>query len=188
MLRRKMLTMIDNPIVMETHGRAGKIYQHCYAHLKRGVVIEKDPTKADILGKQRPTWAVYQADCVVSVREGLGSHLNVNVLDLDPYGESWPVLNAFFESKRQFPKILAIVVNDGLRQKIQLGGAWNVKSLRNIVTRYGNNLYHQYLDICQLMLQEKAATVGYSLSRFAGYYCGGSDNMTHFLAILEQPA
>ena len=36
----------------------------------------------------------------------------------------------------------------------------------------------------ELVLKEKAALAGYSLSRFAGYYCGHGQPMTHYLALL----
>jgi len=36
------------------------------------------------------------------------------------------------------------------------------------------------------MLKEKAGQVGYTLTRFAGYYCGFKKIMTHYLGVLER--
>jgi hypothetical protein len=150
-----------------------------------GVVIEKKPECAEFLARQRPTWAVYEADCVSALRAGVGSHLRVNFVDVDPYGESWPTLDALFESEREWPPVLALAVNDGLRQILKMTGGWNVKSMQALVVRHGNEyLENHYLDACRELVQEKAALVGYTLRRWAGYYCGQFDNMTHYGAVL----
>jgi hypothetical protein len=105
---------------------------------------------------------VYEADCLPTIAAGVGSHLPVNFLDLDPYGEPWPVLDAFLESERPKPERLVLVVNDGLRQKCKVNTGWEVKSLRSVVDRLGNTvLYERYLDICKDLVKEKAAKAGY---------------------------
>lgn len=129
MLRRKALEFVSDPVVMETHGGAGKLYEACYPHVEQGIVFEKDDTKLAILGRQRPTWAVYGATCETAISGGAGAHLPVNILDVDPYGNPWPVIGAFFESDRPRPELMAVVVNDGLRQKVKQGGSWDVGSL-----------------------------------------------------------
>ena len=185
-LRTKALAWIDSPVVMETHGGYGKLFDACYAHVERGIVFEKDERKADFLAEQRPTWAVYQADCVNALSEGAGAHLLVNVLDLDPYGEPWPVLDAWFASDRPRAAHLLVVVNDGLRQKIRLGGAWSVHSLADAVRQFGNNLHGVYLEVARYLMESKAAQAGYTLDRFVGYYCGFQDQMTHYAGLLVQ--
>ena len=90
----------------------------CYSHLDRGIVFEKNEAKAGLLGRQRPTWAVYEADSEYAISQGVGADLPVNFLDLDPYGQPWGTLEAFFSSDREFPDSIAVVVNDGLRQKL----------------------------------------------------------------------
>src|SRR5260370_10243003 len=108
------------PIIMETHGGFGQIFERCYAGFKSGIVFETDSRKTAVLGLQRPTWSVYESDCVAAIAEGAGAHLLVNFLDLDPYGEPWPVLDAFFSSNRPWPARLVVVANHGLRQKLQM--------------------------------------------------------------------
>ena len=110
-LRKQALRELDAPVVMETHGGWGKLSANCYASFP-GVVFEQLPEKAAFLARQRPNWAVYEADCVRAIREGAGNHLDVNFLDLDPYGEPWPVLDAFLESDRRLPARLVIVWSD----------------------------------------------------------------------------
>lgn len=185
-IRKEMLKHLEAPIVMETHGGYGELFKACYQNVPSGVVFEKDARKVDRLGLQRPTWAVYEADCIEAIGAGCGNHLEVNVLDVDPYGDPWPVIEAFFSSDRAFPARCFVVVNDGLRQKIKLNCAWHVGSLQGVVGKYGNNLYAVYLDVCRELMQEKAAKAGYNLSRFAGYYCGAAKMMTHYLAELKK--
>lgn len=186
-LRRNLLREIERPVILETHGGWGAVYARCYMGVEQGVVCEKDPDKAAALARQRPTWAVYECDCVSALGAGAGSHLPVNFVDIDPYGEPWPVLDAFLNSDRELPDVLALAVNDGLRQKVAMNGGWDVESLTGIVSRYGAaNTYDHYLDICRELVEEKAGQKGYSLARWAGYYCGANDQMTHYAAILTR--
>jgi len=178
--------MTEPPIIMETHGGIGHLYKACYSQFEQGIVFEKDARKADILALQRPTWMVYETDCVMAIREGAGKELKINFVDFDPYGEPWPVIDAFLESERPKPNRLFFVVNDGLRQMVKATGGWNVNSLQEIVSEYGNGLYDIYLEVCEELLKRKAAKAGYALSRFWGYYCGYAKQMTHYLAILEK--
>jgi len=174
--------MSEPPVILETHGGIGRLWAACYAGVEAGVVFEKDEDMAAHLARQRPTWAVYEADCVGALVGGAGAHLTVNVLDLDPWGEPWPAIQAFFESDRPRAARLWVVVNDGLRDCIKTGRAWRVESLQGMVQRYGNDLFARYLDVCRELLTQKAAQAGYSLDRFAGYHCGAGGIITHYLA------
>lgn len=187
LLRGNLLSEIKAPVVMETHGGYGGVWAKCYFSLPDGVVMEKDPQKAEALSKQRPSWAVYECDCEQALRDGAGAHLPVNFLDIDPYGDPWHVIDAFFSSERTFPSTLAIAVNDGLRQKVKINGGWDVQSLQSAVSRYGAaNTYKNYLEICRKLIQEKAGNRGYTLTRWAGYYCGYEGQMTHYAAVLNR--
>jgi len=188
-LRRNALKEIELPVVMETHGGYGAIFANCYFGIVDGVAFESKPDKAAALAKQRPTWAVYESDCVMALKAGIGNHLPVNFLDLDPYGDPWQVMDAFFQSDREFPDKLAIVVNDGLRQNIKISGGWSVGSMAGAVVKYGAAQMHKnYLAICRELLEEKAGQRNYTLTRWAGYHCGYLDQITHYAAILEKPA
>jgi hypothetical protein len=190
-LRLKALEMlaargITQPVVMETHGGAGVLWNACYPTLAQGVVFEQEPGKVARLAKQRPTWAVYEADCVSALRGGAGAHLAVELLDVDPYGECWPTLEAYFSSTRPLPPVMVLVVNDGLRQTLALQRAWATASMQGAVGRHGNDLHPIYLEVCEELVNEKVAAAGYRVNHFAGYYCGVHQNMTHFLALLER--
>ena len=184
-LRQGVLREIESPVILETHGGYGQLWARCYSHIENGVAIERDHDKAASLARNRPTWAVYQADCVVALASGVGSHLPINFVDLDPWGEPWHAITAFFESDRPWPKRLALVVTDGLRQKLRIA-AWDVASMADMVPKYGNRLGDVYLEVCQELLTEKAAHRGYALRQWAGYYCGHADQMTHYAAVLER--
>ena len=139
------------PVVCETHGGFGRLFTRCYSHVKRGMVFEHDQAKAEKLGRQRPTWRVYEAEAEASLAAGVGKDLAVNLLDLDPYGSPWGFLEAYLES-RPIERPLWIVVNDGLRQKLRLGGAWHVGCLKEIVAARGNDLHDVYLDVVKDMI------------------------------------
>jgi hypothetical protein len=177
------------PVVMETHCGYGHLYRACYRDIPSGVAFDKNLAKASFSARERPTWAVYGGECVAAIQAGAGAHLCVNLLDLDPYGEPWPVLDAFFTSDRPRAQRLYVVVNDGLRQMLQRGGAWRVASLVPLIPKYGNRgLYDRYLDAAQDLMRQTAAQAGYRLRRWAGYYTGHSNQMSHYYAVLERPA
>ena len=187
-LRKKALALVDSPVVMETHGGYGAIYDECYRRADYpGVVFEKHPLKADSLAKQRPTWAVYQCDCVMAIAEGVGFHIPVNFFDIDPYGSPWDVVDAILSQHDRLPGKIVMAVNDGLRQRVQMNGGWNTDQLHRAVNHFGAaSMYRRYLDACQFTLKLKAGEAGYSLARFGGYHCGFGNNMTHYAALLER--
>jgi len=184
-LRRSALKEVENPVIMETHGGNGKLFERCYASFLRGIVFEKDSNKANLLSEQRPTWSVYEGDCISALESGIGTHLDINFLDIDPYGSPWDVIDAFFSCSRNLPDTLHIVVNDGLRQKVQINSS-TVKQLAPIVQKYGEKIYSNYLEVCQILMDEKASKADYNLTRWHGYYCGYGSNMTHYWAVLEK--
>ena len=193
LLRRKLIAaMAEEPVILETHGGWGRMFAECYSGIEAGIVFEKDPRKAGRLALQRPTWAVYEADCVRAISDGAGAHLTVNFVDIDSYGECWPTVDAWFSpcrdgaSKRPRAERLYLAVNCGLRHKLRLGGAWDTGSLAEMVLKYGNGLHDIYLQVCEEMIEIKAAQVGYTLSRFGGFYTGHLKQMTDFFAILER--
>lgn len=181
--------LVGLPVVLETHGGVGKVFERIYADLPQGIVFESDAGKAEILCRQRPTWSVYQARSDVMLAEGAGNHLPVSLLDVDPYGEPWPTIEAFFRSERPRVPRLGIAVNDGLRQKLRLQGGWSVHSMRQAVERWGNAALHEkYLEVAKWKMEQLGALQGYELTGWTGYYCGYNDDMTHYAAVLERAA
>ncbi|MEX1254103.1 MAG: hypothetical protein WEE64_07165, partial [Dehalococcoidia bacterium] len=165
--------LADEPVVMETHGGYGAIWRRCYSQVERGIVFESDEARAQALAVQRPTWAVYEAKCETALEAGVGAHLPVNFLDLDPYGDPWPALRAFFLSDRPRPDTMAVAVNDGLRQALRRNIGWNARSVATAVRKYGNTALHGvYLEACREQLEELAGAARYRLDGWTGYYCG----------------
>ena len=186
-LRLTMLQRLGQvPVVIETHGGLGSIFERCYKAVTGGAVFETDPDKASVLALQRPSWSVYEGDCVSALRAGVGAHLAANVLDVDPYGDPWPTITAFFHSERTRPREMFVVVNDGLRSNVKTGGAWTTSTLAPVVQEFGNDLYHHYLSICRYLMETLSARAGYTVAGFHGYYCGHGDQMTHCLAVLRK--
>lgn len=178
---------LTQPAILETHGGAGVLFDRCYAHVTQGVVFEKDAKKAATLAMQRPTWAVYECLCEPALAAGVGSHLTIDLLDIDPYGSCWETIEAFFGSERPFADEMRVVVNDGLRQNLALHTGWQVEALRPAVEQMGNaELYERYLEACELLLASHAKRAGYAVGAFHGYYCGHKNQITHFLAALRR--
>lgn len=187
-IRRKALGFLERPVVMETHGGFGAIWRDCYANIPAGVVFEKDPKKTAALAEQRPTWAVYEADCENAIAAGVGFHLPINYFDFDPYGSPWPVIQALFSRPRvDWPARIVLVANDGYRLAIKLDGG-KAGIIAPFVERYGSgrNLYDHYLEICRAFIEEKSGPHGFSLTHWGGYYCGFSEQMTHYAAVLDR--
>lgn len=183
--QRALKATPDGLPVLETHGGAGRIYERCY-DTRRGVVLEKNPDKVEHLAKQRPNWRVYQGDCAKALACGLAKDMAFGLVDIDPYGSPWKVIEALFAQRRPWPDVVQLVVNDGLRQKCKMGGSWNAGDLRDMVELYGNNLYPIYLEIAEEKLEKIAARAGFKLSGWVGYYCGHAGDMSHYWATLTK--
>ncbi len=186
-LRRAALRAAPaRPTVLETHGGFGRIFDRAWFKAGTGVVIERDELKADALARQRPTWRVYQGNSLPALAAGLASDLAFDIVDLDPYGSSLAYLEVLGDGGRPWPDRWQLVVNDGLRQFIQLGGAWRYDELRDVVARRGNNLFPIYLDVLRELVELMASRIGFRLADWHGYYAGPSGQMTHFRATLER--
>ena len=187
-LRKQILARLDaEPVILETHGGRGDLYQRCYADVETGLVFETDPAKAEKLVRQRPNWAVYETDCVWGLAAGVGSHLDVNFVDCDPYGQAWHVLEAFFDSERPRAAHVVLVVHDGVRQSLGRFGSLNMDIFVPIVEQIGEiNLYRNYLNVCEQLLGEVVSTAGYDVVGFGGFYSRSDKNQTHFFAELRQ--
>jgi hypothetical protein len=75
-----------------------------------------------------------------------------------------------------------VVVNDGSRQRVQIGRASATAALKGVVRRHGNQLYHCYREVARELVEEIVAAAGFSVATWRGYYCGRGNNMTHYWA------
>ena len=184
-LRRLMLEKVETPVICETHGGRGDLFRRCYATVDTGIVFEKDAMKAEVLVRQRPNWAVYESDCVWALKNGVGSHLEINFMDCDPYGQAWQVLKAFFESDRPRADRVVLVVHDGVRNRIGRFGASDIDVFQDVITKVGEiHLYRNYIEVCEDMLTERAESAGYAVEAFGGFYSKRDKDQTHFFAEL----
>lgn len=158
-----------------------------YSEISAGLAFDTKAAKAELLAIQRPSWSVFESDCVEALRAGVGAHLAINLIDIDPYGEPWPAVAAFFESDRPWPDRIGFAVNDGIRTKLKLTGGWDVESLREAVVKFGNAaMYGEYLAVARWNLKRLAAIREYELASWTGYYCGHGDCMTHYAAVFDR--
>lgn len=174
------------PVVLETHAGYGRVFERVWYRAATGMVIEKDPRKIEALCVQRPHWRVYEGDTEAVLAAGLGRDLAFDIMDVDPYGSPFPIFDGLFTPERPFPDRWYLVVNDGLRQGVQRGRAWNIEHLQPIVARRGNNLFPVYLDVAREMVDLYAARIGFKVTAWAGNYAGHHDLMTHYVAQLER--
>lgn len=186
-LRTRALSKTKEPVILETHGGQGKLFKSCYAQVPFGVVCEKKIPAANILAAQRPTWAVYCGDTLKMLAGGLGKVWPFNFIDLDPYGSPFDCLEAIFAAGLAEP-VVRFVVNDGLRQKVNVGGAWDCAALSEIVDDFGNSINKQYLAAAKEKIRRVAGRGGYDVNEWFGYYCGHADQMTHYTFVAERRA
>jgi len=183
-LRKEALLHADVPLVVcETHGGLGKLFQACYRHADTGLVCDKDPDRVASLARDRPRWRVYEGDANIVFTAGLGADIAWPVLDCDPYGEPWKVLEGFFLSARLFAQTMAVIVTDGGRQKQRIGGTsfgWQPWE-----ARYGKNLWNIYLRCCQERFVEIIVQAGYDIVWWHGRY-SRTGQQTYFAAVLRQ--
>lgn len=185
-LRAGLLKHIPDPFVIETHGGYGGVHGLCYRHIPHGIVIEKQEAKAEVLAANNPGWSVFCGDSEKLLSAGLGAHVPCNFLDVDPYGDPWPTIEGFLFS-RPLPDLVGIAVNDGLRHKLKRQGGWAVESISEAVREFGNErLYRDYAEVCRWNMSRLAVKVGLTLDRWAAYYCGDKDAMTHYAALLRR--
>jgi hypothetical protein len=158
-----------------------------YSEIAQGVAFDEKPAKAELLAIQRPTWSVFESDCVESIRAGAGEHLEINLIDIDPYGEPWPMVEAWFASERPWPDRIGFAINDGVRMKLKITGGWDVESLKPAVQHFGNStMYGDYLSVARWNLKRLALLREYELAHWTGYYCGHGDCMTHYAAVFDR--
>ena len=184
-LRKCAMAEIQDPVVLETHGGKGEVWKYCYSRLPRGHSIDTDGDKVDARARSAPHWCVYQGHSLHLLRNGIVAAVGANFIDIDPYGDPWEFIGALFEA--ELPKVVAVVVNDGLRTKLKIGGGWDVESMQEEVLKYGNQaILGSYLEICHEKMGKTAAQRGYTLRRWEGWYCGHAKMMTHYSAIVSR--
>lgn len=183
-MRSMLLKELPSARILESHGGVGRIYSMIYSGIEKGVVFEKDKRKAEILMRQRPKWSVYCGDCVPAISKGVGFHVEPNFFDIDPYGEPWPVIFSIFENSHRIPDKWCMVVNDGLRQKLQMGGGWSVKSMKDEAKVFGSsNMAKNYHMIVEEKISNLCEMNGFDVKKWAIHYSGRGKQMTHYAGV-----
>lgn len=192
-LRQRALTNIRDPLsVLEVYAGEGKLGSKLYGEAAFGIGFEKNEKKCQKLSRLRPSWRIYEGDAVGMCAAGVGalqadeSARALTVVDFDPYGDPWPAISALLRGEAKLAPRIVIAVNDGLRQKVKMGGAWASHSLEPVVEKFGADLFEVYLEVCRYLLEENAREGGYSLAGFEGFYGGAMKQMTHYYAVLER--
>lgn len=180
-IRLKALERVDAPLVVcEAFCGWGEIYDRCYRGAVTGVAVEKDLKKAEYTAIMRPSWLCVNGDSVKALSYDLRPYgCKVNFLDLDPYGSPFPVMAAVVKSG-MLDDVCEVVINDGTRQKAKLGSLAGVKHFESVVSKFGADLYRDYMQAAREVCAEIMSKHGFSVSSFAGYYTGHNQAMTHY--------
>jgi hypothetical protein len=186
--RRAALRLLGAPpVIMECYGGWGRLGQQLYDQVQDGITFEKDPNKVAALAQLRPTWRVYECDTVYAIENGAGADMPINFLDVDPYGDPWPTIKAFFVSHRQRSDRIVVAVHDGFRTFALRGRAWASETLAPLVARYGNGrIGTEYLNMAHILMNEHAALAGYTVTYFHGFYTGHNQQTTLYTALLTR--
>lgn len=192
-IRRDLLRELGGkkpPVILETHCGTGALFNACYAHVRQGLAMDLEKSRATKVAIQRPTWRVYAGNSARALELGLAADLEFSFVDIDPYGSCWHHVTALFRSKRALAQRLGIVATDGLRLRTQMGGSAHARTpeLDDARERFGNGtaLYEQYLMVCEWLLTRRAEEAGFTVTKFRGFYNGQRKNMTQWGAILER--
>lgn len=159
---------IDDPLVLETCGGTGVLFSHLYTNYQPGAVIEKRRDLAPLLRIQRPRWRVYIADSASALGQGLLSHLKFDLVDVDPHGRPWVIIDRFLASKRLFPDRFVIVWTDGafFNSRIQRGFHKNERKI------YRSQ--EEYVEIKSAQLRLTGYSVDTDIVRSGNIYYGVS--------------
>lgn len=175
----------SNPVILETHGGFGRIYERTWWHASSGVVIEKDDKKAQHLCRQRPKWAVYQGDSEAAIDVGLCRNIQFDIIDLDPWGSTIPLLSALSKPGRQFPDRWHLVANDGGWLNAGLGGAWSMKGLEKFVGRDGNHFTQErYREVLKEIVGEFSDKIGFEVAFWFIHRPENTYRLMHYWATL----
>lgn len=187
-LRRHVLArMAEPPFVLETNGGYGRIYERTWFKARGGAVLELDDRKIMHLAHQRPHWMVYQGDCIKALAAGFLKSTPFDIIDLDPYGQSFELLKAIAVPGRIFPDAWHLVVNDGSWEKICRGGAWSMHSMSEAIRRHGIFITQPvYEKIIGEMVTELADAIGFDIAEFRLNWCGKKGRIIHYWAVMTR--
>lgn len=180
-LRQEALKQVSGaPFVLDAFGGYGvlgtRLYDGC-----RGVILERDRQKVDVLARLRPAWSVLEGNCELMLAGGLAKEYPITFADFDAYGSPWNALLPFI---RSVTGDVVIVVTDGLRAKVKVCDGFGVDVLKSALRYFGDKLYNRYLDVCRWMLENEGARV----TAMRGCYAGALKQMTLYWAKLSMPA
>lgn len=179
------------PIALETMGGEGMIYLRCYTGIQKGWVFEKNPDLLIPLTEQRPTWWAYQGEAE-RILGDCPDGFNANFIDIDPHGSPWPTLEALFHPRRFTHPEIYLVVHDGSRRFLSVGGSgsndqrWRHGILAELAADYGDDLRTRYSDIAQVAIAKLAKPCGYTIKKWLSFYTGHDKNSTHYWATLHR--
>lgn len=149
--------------MLETHGGTGRLYEACYHEIDRGIVCEINEKRAYVLARQRPAWLVCCNDARDICATGMLGKMQVDLVDIDPYGDPWPYTMAAMAALNGMS--YWVVVQDGLPAKLKVS-VRDVKSVRPALGKFGSDIHSQYDQVARFLVEREAERLGCSLGQW----------------------
>ena len=157
-IRHRLLSMIENPSVLECYAGEGKIYQACYHGLPY-LGIDSKPIRDG-----RPLITIDNRKYLRSA-----DLTPFNVFDLDAYGSPWHQFLIILRRRCLSPRErIAVALTDGLDFKMRMSGLPDgMRPLLNIPPRMNIpclNAHHEF--IAKLIVKKATAQAGLFVELF----------------------
>jgi hypothetical protein len=122
LVRQRVAGLLGNSAeILETFSGEGLMYDGCWSMFS-GACIDSDAAKARDSARSRPRWRTYCGDTGRALSAGWLSSVAFDVVDIDPYGEPWPYVRAFFDTERAMPDQWWLILTDGYWPQMNRSG------------------------------------------------------------------
>lgn len=105
--------------VLECFAGEGRMWRSCWFD-RPGLTNDRDRLKALDAARERQGWGVYSGDTERMLRAGWGAETPFGIVDVDAYGEPWPFVRAWYDSRRVRAPITELVLTDGYMAQASL--------------------------------------------------------------------
>lgn len=170
--------------VLETHGGTGWLASTVYAG-RTGIGIELNQRKAAARARILPAWWSIVGDSASVLRSGALRWFAPAIIDVDPYGDPWPALEAAAAGV-SVPPAVVLAVTDGLPRALQIRD-YRVPSLRADIAAHGLDYVREYYEeICRRRIQRLFPA--YTIDRWVYAESGKGRGLALYAARITQPA
>lgn len=178
-IRQRLSRQNPDAMVLEFFAGEGRMWSSAWSS-HRGVTLDKDPNKIEVAAAVRgDRWATYLANSEKAIADGLCSHEEFAIVDIDAYGSPWPFLHALLRSERRWPAEQSIVMTDGFMSRSAIVG--------KCIALFGDNKKRTinpkvYLEVATDRMHEWAEAAGLKVAGLKTW----RGAMSHHLLVLRR--